>query len=397
MSNPTHHQILIIGGGTGGITVAAQLTRSGRKLDVAILDAAEKHYYQPYWTLVGAGVAPKEVTERNEADLIPPGVTWHKVMVAEIHPDQNKVITGDKKHFTYDYLVVAPGIRVDLDGVEGLRQAIGKSGVCTNYLYEYVDSTWEAIQNTKDGNAIFTFPATPIKCGGAPQKIMWLAEDYFRKQGRRNNINVMFTTAGERIFGVPKYRAALEKLVEARHIDTRWKHNLVAVRPKSKEAVFRIVGTDLEKVIPYSMLHVTPPMYAPDFVRNSPLADPAGYVDVDKGNLRHVRYPNVFSLGDASSLPTAKTGAAVRKQAPVLVASLFSTMDGKPLAGGYTGYTSCPLVTGYGRVILAEFDYDSNPMESFPFDQGKERRSMWILKKSILPTLYWKGMLKGRA
>lgn len=397
MSNPIHHQILIVGGGTGGITVAARLARLGRTLDIAIIDPAEKHYYQPFWTLVGAGVAPKEVTERNEADLIPAGVTWHKLSVVEIQPDKNMVTTSDKQQFTYDYLVVAPGIRVDVDGVSGLRAALGKSGVCTNYLYEYVDSTWESIRNTKDGNAIFTFPATPIKCGGAPQKIMWLAEDYFRRNGVRSQVNVMFATAGERIFGVPKYRASLEKLVEARNIDTRWKHNLVAVRPQSREAVFRIVGTDEEKIVPYTMLHVTPPMYAPDFVRYSPLADAAGYVDVDKGNLRHVRYPNVFSLGDASSLPTAKTGAAVRKQAPVLIASLLATMDGTPLQGGYTGYTSCPLVTGYGRVILAEFDYDSNPMESFPFDQGKERWSMWVLKKNVLPTLYWKGMLKGRA
>jgi sulfide:quinone oxidoreductase len=207
----------------------------------------------------------------------------------------------------------------------------------------------------------------------------------------------MFASAGKWIFGVEKYRNALEKLVKKRDIDTRFHHNLVALRPASREAVFHNLETKEEVVLTYSMIHVTPPMSSPDFIKKSPLANEGGWVDVDKQTTQHVRYANVFSLGDASGLPTAKTGAAIRKQAPTLVEGLLAVMDGGTAQGRYDGYTSCPLVTGYGRLILAEFDYDGNAVESFPFDQSKERLSMYVLKKYALPQLYWRGMLRGIA
>jgi sulfide:quinone oxidoreductase len=331
------------------------------------------------------------------ASLIPEGVSWLRDAVTAFDPAENKLVTRDGQVLEYDYLVVAPGIQINWGGIEGLREALGHDGVCSNYSYDFVETTWKAIQATRDGNAIFTYPNTPIKCGGAPQKIMWLAEHYFRKQGRREAINVVFASAGGRIFGVEKYRVALEKLVAERGVDTRFHHNLVALRGRSKEAVFENIRSGETVVLPYSMIHVTPPMGPPDFIRRSPLANDAGWVDVDKATTQHNTYKNVYSLGDASSLPTSKTGAAVRKEAPVLVANLLAQIAGKGPEAAYDGYTSCPLVTGYGRLILAEFDYDGNPVETFPFDQAKERLSMYIMKKHLLPAMYWHGMMRGRA
>ncbi|MCA9067598.1 MAG: NAD(P)/FAD-dependent oxidoreductase, partial [Planctomycetaceae bacterium] len=231
---------------------------------------------------------------------------------------------------------------------------------------------------------------------GAPQKIAYLAEDYFRRAGIRDKVEVLFSLAGPRLFAVDKYREELEKVVERKGIDVRYRHNLVEVRSASKEAVYQHTDTKEEIVIKYDMIHVTPPMSAPDFISNSELADKDGWVEVDKYTLQHNRFENVFSLGDASSLPTSKTGAAIRKQAPVLVNNLLAHMQGHPLAASYDGYTSCPVVTGYDSLILAEFDYDKQPAETFPFDQAKERLSMFLLKKYGLPALYWHGMLKGR-
>ncbi len=395
-----HHKIVIVGGGTGGITVAARLTRALRAPDIAILEPSDRHYYQPLWTLVGGGAARKESTERMEAGLIPRGAAWIRDAAAEFVPAENLVITAGGRRIRYDHLVVAPGIQLDWAKIDGLPAALGRDGVCSNYSYEHVDSTWRFIRDLRGGRAVFTMPNTPVKCGGAPQKIMWLAEHHFRRAGVRDRVEVMFASAGGKIFGVEKYAAALARLVEARDVHTRFHHNLVAVRPASREAVFACAAPGeppREEVLRYDLLHVTPPMSAPEFVKRSPLADAAGWVDVDKHTLQHRRHANVFALGDASNLPTSKTGAAIRKQAPVLVRNLLAHMRGQAPEASYDGYTSCPLVTGYGRLILAEFDYDGKPVETFPFDQARERRSMYMLKKYVLPQMYWHGMLRGRA
>lgn len=392
----THHSVLIVGGGTGGLSVAARLRLAG-VASVAIVEPSEKHYYQPLWTLVGAGVFPREITERNERDYIPPGATWIRDAVATFEPERHQVTLASGAVVTYDQLVVAPGIQLDWHKIDGLEGHLGTGGICSNYRYDLVNSTWEAIRSFQGGAAIFTFPPPPIKCAGAPQKIMYLADEAFRRQGVREKSTIHYMAASPGIFGVAKYAAPLREIVARKGIDARYRQNLVAVRPKAKEAVFRHLDTGEETVMKYALLYVVPPQSAPDFVKKSPLADAAGWVEVDKFSLQHTRFPDVFALGDASSLPTSRTGAAIRKQAPVLVENLLAFRAGAALTARYDGYASCPLVTGYGKLILAEFDYDGNPAESFPFDQAQERFSMYALKAYGLPEMYWNGMLRGRA
>jgi len=375
---------------------AARLARKLKRPDIAVIEPSAKHYYQPLWTLVGGGVFPKQASERDEADFIPKGATWVRDAVDGFRPDENSVTTRGGREIGYDYLVVAPGIQIDWGAVEGLKEHLGSHGVCSNYHYRTVDYTWECIRSFRGGTALFTNPSTPVKCGGAPQKIMYLADDRFRRAGVRDGARVAFASAAGSIFAVEKYARTLEGVIARRGIETLFGHDLIAVRPEAKEAVFRRTASGDEVVLAYDMIHVTPPMSAPDFIKRSPLADAAGWVDVDKHTLRHVRYPNVFGLGDASNLPTSKTGAAVRKQAPVVVTNLASAMRGEPPVARYDGYTSCPLVTGYGKLVLAEFDYDKNSQETFPLDQSEERLSMYLLKKYGLPAFYWHGMLRGR-
>lgn len=391
------HSIVIVGGGTGGLSVAARLRLAQPDLDVAIVEPSEFHDYQPLWTLVGGGVFEKESTRRREADYIPSGVTWIKDRVARFEPEAKVVVTEGGERIEYEQLVVATGIQLDWHKIKGLDGNLGKGGVVSNYSYDVVDKTWEALRAFSGGNAVFTFPSTPIKCAGAPQKIMYLADDHLRRRGVRSKSKVIYASAAAAIFGVKKYAAALAKVVERKEIETRFRHDLVELRPKSKEAVFQHLDEKKEVVLRYDLLHVVPPQSAPDVVKKSGLANEAGWVDVHKHTLQHTRFPEVFSLGDCSSLPTSRTGAAIRKQAPVLVENLLAYRDGRPLVAAYDGYASCPLVTGYGRLILAEFDYDGKPTESFPFDQARERFSMWTLKAYGLPELYWNGMLRGRA
>lgn len=397
MSDTIHHQIVIIGGGTAGITVAAQLTRSWfDRRDVAVIEPSDKHYYQPLWTLVGAGLARKEATERAEASVIPRRVTWIRDAVAEFLPEQNTIRTRDGRTVTYDWLIVGAGLQINWDKIPGLKESIGKNGVCSNYSYATVDSTWEAIRNFRGGNAVFTNPSGAVKCGGAPQKIMYLADDRFREAGVRDKTKVIYASALQNIFAIEPYKATLEQVVARKQIDCRFRRELIEIRAESKEADFKNLDTQETVTIPYDLLHVTPPMGPPSFIANSPIADKSGWVDVDKDTLRHIRFGNVFALGDCSNLPTSKTGAAIRKQAPVVVRNLVAAINGQPLPAKYDGYTSCPLVTGIGKLVLAEFNYKKEPDETFPVDQSKERWSMWILKRYLLPLFYWYGMLKGR-
>lgn len=301
---------------------------------------------------------------------------------------------------------------------------MNKNQVCSNYVDP--DYTWECLQEFKGGTAIFTQPATPIKCGGAPQKIMYLADDYWRKQGVRKDSDILFITPGSVIFGVEPFKSTLMKVVDRKDLQLRFFHKLVKIDGENKRVHFDIVKEydklsavcynyrDIEKqdvveghaVLEYDMLHLAPPQAAPDFIQQSKLAHQEGptkgWINVNPNTMQHNEYANVFGLGDAAAVPTAKTGAAVRKQAPVVVANLLHLINEVgEMSDDYQGYSSCPLVTGYGKMVLAEFNYkgepDNDPLLSKFFDTSKELYPMWILKKYGLPYMYWNMMLKGRA
>jgi len=395
-SGASHHKVVVIGGGTGGLAAASILGRAS--LGGVIIDPSVYHYYQPGWTLVGAGLFSQEKTRKNLDSLIPSGYTRVNDAVTEIHPETNYILTKEGQKISYDFLVVAAGIQINWDAVEGLQDALGKDGVVSNYGYDYAPKTAQFMSEFKGGNAIFTQPSTPIKCAGAPQKIMYLAEEHFRDAGVRDKTDVKFYSGMGSIFGVKKYAESLSKICKDRNIQTYFQHNLTAIRPNTKEAVFKTIDGK-EIVDKYDFIHVTPPMGPPAFLKNSPLADQAlGFVDVNKETLQHTKYPNVFALGDCSNAPKSRTAAAISHESQILAANLIEYSKGKPFVQKYTGYASCPLVTGKGKLILAEFDYSQTPMETFGrfIDQSKESKLMYYLKKEILPPLYWAGLITGK-
>ena len=395
--------MLIIGGGTAGITVAARLRRKGVQ-GVAVLEPSAQHFYQPLWTLVGAGAADIASTVRPEADYIPEGTRWIQDRAEEVDPVRQQVLTRGGARLTYDFLVVAPGIQLDWDRVRGLREALKTPFVSSNYDFRLAPKTWEMVRAFQGGTALFTHPATPVKCAGAPQKIMYLVADHLRRSGLAGKSRVVFGSGGKVLFAVQPFARVLEGVVERYGIETHFGHDLVEVRAHTREALFAVTRDGRREVVTvgYDLLHVTPPQSAPDFIKRSALAHPdgpnAGWVKAHKHTLQHPDHPNVFAIGDASDLPTSRTGAAVRAEAPVLVENLVAVMEGREPTARYDGYASCPLVTGYGRMLLAEFDYEGRPAPSLPFiNTFVERRDLWLLKKYGLPRLYWDWMLRGRA
>lgn len=394
------HEVVVIGGGTAGITVAARLRRKGID-DVVIVDPADTHWYQPLWTLVGGGLVKTQTTRRPMAGVIPRGVKWIQRSVQSVDPLANRVILDDGSHIGYRWLVVAAGIQLDWDHIDGLAETIGENGVSSNYRIDTAEYTWHNVATLTSGTALFTMPSGAIKCGGAPQKIAYLACDYWRKKGVLDEIDVHLVLPSPAMFGIKEFSDTLEQVVSRYGITVHLSSELTAMDGKTRTATIRNNASGEIKSLHFDMAHVVPPQSAPDWLKATPLADvssPGKYVKVDKHTLQHPDFSNVFSLGDCSSAPASKTGAAIRKQAPVLVKNLLAARSGKKLEGSYSGYSSCPIVTSQHTVMMAEFDYDLHRTPTFPvIDMTKERRDMYIVKRYLLPILYWRFMLKGRA
>ncbi|KAH8240248.1 hypothetical protein KR032_012396 [Drosophila birchii] len=392
-------QVLVVGGGTGGCAMAAKLSSRLGSNKVIVLEPEEKHYYQPMFTLIGGGMKRLEQSHRQMGDVLPKKARWIQESALNFDPDKNEVSTSGGKTIKYDFLVIATGMQLKYEKVPGLVEALEapESNVCSIYSPKYVDDVYGCLRKTYRGNAIFTFPHCPIKCAGAPQKIAYIAEHYFRKMGRRDNINIIYNTSLPVIFGVKQYADALWKVAKKRNITVNVSRNLVEVRPEDSVAVFEDItkpGERYEET--YSMLHVCPPMSAPDVIANcKQLVNEAGFVNVNQATLQHVKYSNVFAIGDSASTPNSKTAAAAAAQSPVVFKNLMAAIEGREGTEAYDGYASCPLVTGYSTCILAEFDYNLAPLETFPFDQAKERYSMFIMKKTFMPILYWQLMMRG--
>jgi sulfide:quinone oxidoreductase len=393
------YDALIVGGGAAGCSVAASLLKRRPGLSVAIVEPRDIHYYQPGWTLVGGGIFDRARTERPMARAIPKGVKWIRAAVAGFEPERNAVVLEDGARLSYRTLIAAPGLTLRWNAIEGLSDTLGRNGVTSNYLFDLAPYTWQLVQGMREGTAIFTQPPMPIKCAGAPQKALYLSCDYWRRQGVLEDVNVEFQTAAGVLFGVADFVPPLMKYMDRYGAQLNFNSQLVAVDGPAHKAWFDVKKGDgvVQRVERrFDMIHVVPPQSAPDFIRQSPLADSAGWVEVDPETLRHKRYGNVFGLGDGCSAPNAKTAAAVRKQAPVVAENALAVLDGRGPRALYDGYGSCPLTVERGKVILAEFGYGGKLLPTFPLDPRVPRRLAWLLKAEWMPGIYWDLMLRGR-
>lgn len=391
-------KLVVVGGGAGGCSTAAKFASKLGKGNVAVIEPRDVHYYQPYWTMVGGGLKDFSQSAKPMKDVLPRKAEWIKQSVVSFNPDESKLTTSEGDEISYEFLVVAMGLQLNYGQIKGLPEAFETPGVCSNYHFEYVKKTFPAIKDFKKGNAIFTLPNTPIKCAGAPQKAMYITEHHFRKMGKRADAKVLYHTSLPVLFGVKKYADALWEQIKEKDIDVTLRSNLIEVNADRREAIFQNLDKPEQlTTLPYEMLHVVPPMSSPDVLKScQSLTDSAGYLDVNKETLQHIRYPNVFGIGDCTNVPTSKTAAAIAGELGVMRQNLMAAINGKPLLAKYDGYTSCPLVVSHGKVILAEFDFSSppKPLETFPFNQAKARWSMYTMKAHFMSQVYWQ-MLNG--
>lgn len=432
-------KVVIVGGGLAGMSTAARLKNTASDLDITVIEPDPKSVsYQPGQTLVGSGIWEKSDIVYYRDDKLPDGVTLIKGSVTAFDPDNNKVIVDGSQEVPYEHLIVATGLVLNYGAIKGLKgeitsstddnalvkEKVGKDGLYSIYFQDGAEATWKGIEEliakakahkgAEKLQAVFTHPNTPIKCGGAPKKIMYLTNARLEEAGVRDKVELTFYPNGSKMFGVPEYHEAIVQQFKDRDFKWHYAHNLIEVDTDNKIAVFdhhyEVKGAydeDIEEYemitkherveVPYDFMHITPPMKAPDVVAHSKVGSKKGWVPVTKETLRHVKYENVWCLGDVAAVPMGKTGGSVRKQYKVLVDNLIASMEGRTLPSKYGGYTVCPLITSIGTVMLAEFDWSKKPTPSFPLDPTKERWIWWLLKVYALKPMTMIGMLSGKA
>jgi len=397
--------IIVAGAGAAGLSLVSRLRRSLPNAKITLIDAKKEHHFQPGLTLVGAGLwAPGKIIENN-ATYVPKGVNWIQEAVAEFDPDSNTVVTQSGQSLKYDFLFVATGLALDYSAIDGMStELIGENGIASIYAGpSYAQKSARAIDAflATGGVGLFGRPATEMKCAGAPLKITCITDDKARINKQRGGMKLIYNAHNDTVFSVAPVDAKVRELFSDRDIAINESHNLTAINPDSKVATYQTPDGQVD--LDYDFIHIVPPMRAPEAVRNSPLPWQSGpwandgWIEVDKSSLRHLRFPNVFAVGDIAGVPRGKTAASVKWQVPIAIEHLIAELNGTTTTAAYNGYTSCPMVTRYGRAMLIEFDYDGTLIRSFPFiDPLQELWVSWMIdEKGLLGT--YRAMLRGRA
>jgi len=395
-----HHEVVVIGGGNAGISLAARLRRYGVR-DIAVVEPSGRHLFQPLFSHIGGGTAEAAEAVRAQASVMPDGVTWIQDSAADIRPETNAVVLASGSEVTYGHVVVCPGLQLDWHKVPGLAEAMNSPYASSNYVYELASKTWNLLKELRSGTAVFTMPSGPVKCGGACQKPMYLACDYWRQQGVLDQIRVVLVVPTATVYGVPGVDEELNRKINEYGIELRCNSEVVAVDAEGRTVQVHDSQADRTESLAYDALHAVPPQSAPDWLKATSLpakGENGGFVEVDPETLRHTRYPNVWSLGDAAGTRNSKAGAALRKQTTVLAKNLKAVLRGGEPKSKYNGYSACPFTVSRSTVVFAEFDDQYRPMPTLPkIHVAKERRSTWILERDLFPGIYWNLILKGRA
>jgi sulfide:quinone oxidoreductase len=429
-------KIVIVGGGLAGIATAARLKSLASSLDITIIEPNLKSAtYQPGNTFVGAGLYQKSDVLYNTVDFLPKDVTFIHDKVIDFYPENNQVVTSQKEVIGYDFLVICAGMVLDFEKIKGLEElqemyTVDESSkindffkdtmVSTVYNVNSAEQTWKNMQTVieeakkgKELKAIFTHPNTAIKCGGAPKKMMYLMNARLEEAKIRKNVELSLYAYPSKMFAVKEYEEAIIKQYEERQMLWHLNHNLIELNLKDKIATFDKswqekgeYDEDLEEYemvekheyvdISYDFMHLTPPMKAPKEIAQSEVASANGWIPVNQETLQHVKYPNIFSLGDIAAVALGKTGGSVRKQYKIVANNIISAIKNEALQDKYDGYTVCPIITDIGKVMLAEFDWSMKPTPSFPLDPTQERYLWWLLKAYMLKPMTQYGMLSGK-
>lgn len=390
------HRVVVLGGGNAGMSVAGRLARAGVD-DIVIVEPRTHHLYQPLFSHVAGGTAKASQARRPQQEVLPRGVDWIRDAATHVDPEARSVTLASGITIGYEHLIVCPGIRRNWAAIPGLEHAIRTPRVSSHYEFALARKTSRLLRDVRSGTVVFTQPPEPASCGGAAQKPMYLACDYWRATGVLEDIRVILVVPGPTLAPVDPADGELERKVVEYGIEVRFSTELTAVDADAGTVTLR--GGSGEETLPYDVLDVVPPQVAPAWIAESGLADDTGFVDVDPELLRHRRFPEVWALGDAAATRNAKSGGALRKQTKALAENLVAVLQGRAPRSRYSGYTVIPFTVSRHTVVFAEFDDRDRPQPTVPGWTGlaRERRLAWVFDRHLLPWVYWHLITKGRA
>ncbi|MCJ1707566.1 NAD(P)/FAD-dependent oxidoreductase [Microbacterium sp. VKM Ac-2923] len=392
-------RIVVIGGGNAGLSVAGRLHRA-RAGTITVIEPREQHVFAPLQSHVAGGSARASEAVRAQSDVIPSGVRWLHDEVFTVDADTRRVHLVSGGQLDYDQLVVCAGMRMAWEQVPGLPEAMAAPTGASNYDYDLAAKASPLLRDLRSGTVVFTQPPEPASCGAAAQKPMYLACDWWRSIGVRDDIRVVFVCPDPVPFGIPAIDRELQRKLDEYGIEVRYSRELRSVDADARTLV--IGHGHAEETLSYDVLHAVPPQRAPEWIAGSGLAasdDPHGFVDVDHETFQHLRHPEVWSVGDAASVATRRSGGAIRQQAKALVKNMKAVREGRTPSAKYNGYSVVPFTVSRGTVVFAEFDREGRLQPTVPFWRSlyRERRLSWIADRRILPWVYWHLILRGLA
>lgn len=394
MSPTRHHDVLVVGGGNAGISLAAKLRRDGCK-DVAVIEPKQVHEYRPLLSYVAAGAAALDDLRRPQADVIPGGVRWYADRVTAVEPGRSLVRLESGDEITYVDLVVCPGSLVDWDAIPGSREAVATPHASTSYLPEHAADTWTMLSSLTSGRAAFVISDRHVPCAPVGLKPLLMAADHWRRTGVLGDVEIDLLVEADRLVDLDRADRELRAAAEGYGVRVRTRTTVEQVDAQARTLRLRTPDGPDERT--YDALYLAPPHRAPGWVEASGLSTPTseGFVAVDPQTLQHVAHPTVWGLGDVATVDALPSGGALRKQVPVVAHNIAARRTGAPMRR-YDGYSIGPVTTSRTHLLLAEFDRERRPEPSVPFpDLVRPRRSTFVFDRYLEPQVYWRRLLRG--
>lgn len=390
-----HAEVVIVGGGNAGISLAARMLREGAG-DVLLVEPSPVHRYRPLLNYVGAGEASPASLERPMASVVPDGCRWVKDAVDAVDPAARTLTTRRGRTIAYSTLVLCPGMIEDWGATPGLVEAYTAGWAGSTYVPSSAPLVWPALEDVTGGTVLFTVPPEPAPCGATALKPLLMACHTWQRSGLLADLDVVLVLPDEEALGVPDADEHLEAVLASYGVRVLRSARVARVDPVIR-SVDITSSTGQHHLDDVAYAHVVPHYRAPHWVSESGLADGgrAGLVDVDPETLRSRRHGDLWAIGDAASIATRSSGGALRKQVKVLAHNIGAAAAGKKLRS-YDGLTVMPVTTSRNRLMLVEADRVGRRPRHAPLDPVKPRWSTWMFDRYVLPQVYFHRILKGK-
>ncbi len=394
---------MILGCGTGGTLVANRLRRGydDQDVEIVVVDRDADHVYQPGLLFVPFGRADLAGIVRPRQRQLRPGISFRRTGIDHVDVAADRVHLQDGTVLDYDVLVVATGARLLPEETDGLTGPGWQKEVFTFYTPEGAVALHQALERFGGGRLVVNVVDMPIKCPVAPLEFCFLADYYFRRRGIRDRVELTYVTPLDDAFTKPVSSRALGGLLADKNIGLVTEFNTGTVQARAdRPDGGRLVSYD-ERVVPFDLAVVVPLHGGAGYVDRSPgLGDELGFITVDPRTLQATAKPNVFALGDATNVPASKAGSVAHFEGDVLAGNIRRFLAGQPLAATFDGHANCFIETGFGKALLIDFNYDTEPLTGhYPARLGLpllRQSRLNHLGKLAFQQFYWHSLLPGR-